>query len=186
MAYINTSTFIEVYPTSTDFIDSFNDSAFASYIYPADGGDDMLTLIYWLLTSKYKNSHIADTDDDSFKNKINATIFQYEPTWAKTLEIQTALRKLTEAELRSGSIAKFTHGYNPSTVPGTANSDTEIETVNEQTLNKYTKSKLDGYAELVGMLEQDITQEFINKFSRLFMKTIDTEDLMLNLYEEEA
>lgn len=185
MAYINTSTFIEVYPTSSDFVDSFNSSAFTDYIYPSESADSMLTLIYWLLIAKYKNSHIADTDNDSFKNKINVTIFQYEPTWARSLEIQKSLRELTEAELRAGSIAKFTHGYNPSTVPGTANSDTEIETVNEQTLNKYTKSKLDGYAELMGMLDKDVTQEFIAKFSRLFMKTIDTEDLMLKLYGED-
>ena len=179
MAYINTQTFSEVYTSEQTFIDSFRNSAYTDYI----SDDKYLKITYALLLSKYEESHIASFNAVSFQNKVNAIIFQYGPAWIKELEIQQSIIKLTEEDIRTGSIAKFTHGYNPSTVPGTANSDTEIETVNEQTLNKYTKSKLDGYNELLGLLVEDVTQRYIGKFAKLFMKVIDIDDLMQQVEE---
>lgn len=181
MAYINTATFAEVYSTEQSFVDSFRNSAYTDYI----EDDKYLKLTYALLFAKYEESHIASFNSASFENKVNSFIFQYAPNWIKELEIQQALRSLTEEDITKGSIAKFTHGYNPSTVPGTGNSDTEIETVNEQTLNKYTKSKLDGYTQLMGLLLNDVTQAYISKFSKLFMKTIDVSDLIAQIEENQ-
>lgn len=172
MAYYDTKTFAEVYGTDDDLITSFRNSAFTDYV----KDDKYLKMTYALLDAKYHESHIACYDSLSFEKKVNSIIFQYAPTWVRELEIQESLRNLTEEDICKGSVAKFTHGYNPSDVPGTANSDTEIETVNEQTLNKYTKSKLDGYNELMSLMIQDVTTAYINKFSKLFMTVIDTED----------
>ena len=181
MAYINTQTFAEVYSTEQSFIDSFRNSAYTDYI----EDDKYLKLTYALLFAKYEESHIASFNSASFENKVNSFIFQYAPAWIKKLEIQQALIRLTEEDVTKGAVAKFTHGYNPSTVPGTGNSDTEIETVNEQTLNKYTKSKLEGYSGLLELLTNDVTQTYISKFSKLFMKTIDVSDLIAQIEENQ-
>lgn len=174
MAYINTKTFIEVYPTSDDFISSFRSSGMSDYIKE----DKYLGITYELLLSKYEKSHIASLTDTSFKSKVNATIFQYGPIWIKKLEIQDRLVSLTEAEIMAGSVAKTTGGYNPSNVPGTANSDTEIETVNQQSLQKYTKSKLDAYAGLNELLKTNVTNTYLNQFKKLFMNVIDVDDII--------
>lgn len=179
MAYIDTKTFIEIYPTSTDFVNSFRKSSFSSYI----TDDIYLEMTYELLLSKYENSHIACLTSDSFIKKVNSTIFMYGPSWVRKLSIQDRLRELSEQEITTGAVSKFTHGYNPSDVPGTANSDTEIETVNEQSLNKYTKGKLDGYANLLELLKEDVTNTYINKFRKLFMLVIDLDDV-LTIYQD--
>lgn len=181
MAYIDTKTFIEVFPTSTDFVSNFTGSAFTSYV----SDEKYLNMIYELLLAKYENSRIADISTDSFKRKINSTIFMYAPAWIKRLEVQQTLISLTEKEITAGAVAKSTRGYNPSDVPGTANSDTEIETVNEQSLQKYTKSKLDGYNNLLELLRTDVTNDFISKFKKLFMATIDIDDIMIMLEDEQ-
>ena len=182
MAYINTNSFAEVYADEQAFIDEFRNSAYTDYI----TDDKYLKITYALLDSKYHESHISCFDSGSFIKKVNAIIFQYGPNWVRELEIQQSLRQLTEEDITKGAVAKFTHGYNPSTVPGTANSDTEIETVNEQTLNKYTKSKLDGYTQLLSLMVQDVTQTYIGRFSKLFIAVIDTEDAQATAAELEA
>lgn len=174
MSYIETKTFVEVYPTSTDFVNSFRSSVMTDYIKE----DKYLEITYALLMSKYENSHIASITADSFKGKVNSVIFQYGPTWIKQLEMQQRLINLTEAELQAGTIAKSTAGYNPSNVPGTANSDTEIETVNQQSLQKYTKSKLDAYSGLNELLKVNVTVNYLNQFKKLFMSVIDVDNIL--------
>ncbi len=179
MAYINTKTFVEIFPTSTEFISNFTNSVYKEYIKDTN----MLEIIYDLLLSKYENSHIASLNEEGWKRKVNSTLFSFGPTFIKKLEIQKTLRELTEKEIMTGAVAKSTRGYNPSDVPGTANSDTEIETVNEQSLQKYTKSKLDGYNNLLILLKEDVTSSFINKFRKLFMITVDLDDV-LDAYDD--
>ncbi len=175
MGYIKTETFAEAFNGEQGFVENYTGSAYNTII-PID--EKYLALTYHLLFAKYEDTQIASLNVVNFGNKVNAVIFQYAPSWIKELEIQKSVRALTEDDIRTGSIAKFTHGYNPSTVPGTANSDTEIETVNEQTLNKYTKSKLDGYNELLSLLVEDVTERYIGKFKKLFLTVIDMDDVL--------
>lgn len=180
MSYIKTKTFIEVFPTSTDFVSNFTESVYKEYITDTS----KLEIIYDLLLSKYENSRISSINVTSWKRQVNSILFSYGPTFIKKLEIQKTLRELTEKDITTGAVNKNTHGYNPSDVPGTSNSDTEIETVNEQSLQKYTKGKLDGYANLWELLANDITSSFIGKFKKLFMSVIDIDDVLSRLEEE--
>lgn len=174
MSYIETKTFIEVFPTETDFINNFTKSVYSKYL----TDETFLAITYDILLANYKNSKIAAIDTDSFKRKINFILFSKGPACLKKLEIQEKVLALTEDDIRTGTVGKFTHGYNPSDVPGTANSDTEIETVNEQSLNKYTKSKLDGYNGLLELIKTDIMTTFINNFRKLFMTVIDINSVL--------
>lgn len=180
MAYINNSTFIEIFPDETSFKNNYQQSTFYAFAPMTSEGEedevDYLSILYNLLYARFNTSQVACKTEEIAKMKFNAVIFQYGPTWVKELSIQKKIRELTESEMRSGATTKNTHGYNPSDVPGTANSDTEIETVNDQSLQKYTKSKLDGYATLLSLVMDDVTEKFLSKFKKLFKFVIDTDE----------
>lgn len=82
------------------------------------------------------------------------------------MDIQDKLRNLSEEDIRLGSATTFASGANPATEI----TDSQIESAgaNAYTRQKTRKSKIEGYAMLYGLLNQDITQEFINKFKKLF------------------
>ena len=61
--------------------------------------DSELTMIYYLLYSRYGNNPYAADDLYRFKYNLFSTIFMYAPTWLKRLDIQNKLRNLTDDEL---------------------------------------------------------------------------------------
>ena len=138
-----------------------------------EGKSNILTIntIYYLLLARYANSHIAGSDENQFKLRLFSCIFRYGPTWEKRLEIQNKLRGLTENDLLIGSKMLINNALNPSTPPTT---DTlyELPTINNQTVNKTVKSKIKGYAELISLLEADVTGEFLKQFDSLFIKIV--------------
>lgn len=93
---------------------------------------------------------------------------------AKKLQVQEDLRGLTLAELQEGTKQVSDHAYNPSTAP-----TGEIETINEQDRTKYKKSKADAYAMLMDIMEQDVTEEFVNKFKPLFLVITEPQEPLL-------
>lgn len=133
---------------------------------------ESINTIFYLLCAKYGNSHIANSDENQFKLKLFSTIFQYAPYWEKKLDIQSKLRGLTEDQLLEGAKQINNHSYNPSTAP-TTNTLDELPTINEQTSTKFKKSRLDGYGLLLDLLERDVTEEFINKFKKLFLVIVE-------------
>ena len=60
---------------------------------------------------------------------------------------------------------------NPSTAP-TTNTKDELPTINQQNVNKYSRSKLTGYGELWALLNNDVTSYFLEKFDKLFIKLV--------------
>ena len=132
--------------------------------------------IFYLLSGKYGNSHIANSDENQFKLKLFSTIFQFGPTWEKRLDIQSKLRGMNETDILTGSKQINDHAYNPSTEPSGPNVvNGEITSVNEQSKIKYTKSKVDAYASLYAMLETDVTEDFLGRFKRLFLTIVEPE-----------
>lgn len=158
-----TRTFIDVFPNADDFEEQYNDCGIPNVITDAN-----LSTLYYLLYSRYGNSHIANSDENQFVYKVFATIFQYGPTWEKRLDIQSKLRNLTDSELVSGAKQIVNHSYNPSTIPSTSDIE-ELPTVNDQNTSHYKKSKLDAYNLLLDLLETDVTGEFLDKFKKLFI-----------------
>ena len=162
-------TFLEIFPSEVDFTNGFP-SNYAEYMKGQDGTQIVpFDILYLLLVSKYGESHIA-SEEATFKNRLYAIVFQYGPTWARNLDIQNQLRQLSDNQLITGTTQINNHAYNPSTVieDGPNPDSGEIETVNEQTKTKYKKSYMEAYANLMSLLERDVTEEFLNRFKRLF------------------
>ena len=160
-----TRSFAEIWKDDETFIEEYGSfPVFGEYA----GGIDQSTvgMIYYLLYSRYGNSHSAYSDENQFKFAIFSTIWQYAPTWKKRLDIQEKLRNLTEDELLRGGKAIYNHSFNPNT----SNTMEELLTINDQNTTNYKKSKLEAYANLMDILKTDVSEEFIGKFKKHFIK----------------
>lgn len=181
-----TRKFADIYGNFTDFNTDFEFYK-TNGLDPAFQNTNTIQTLYLLLCARYQNSHIANSDENQFKLKLFSTVFQFGPTWEKSLQIQSNLRNLTDLELITGSTQINNHSWNPSTEPSTGTLD-ELTTTNEQTSTKYKKSKMDAYANLMALLRKDVTEEFINKFKYLFLIIVEPQEPLwyeTNLKEDE-
>lgn len=161
--------FTDVYPDATTFVNDYTTSAIPTTI-----SNDTATTLYYLLYSRYGNSVIASSDTNRFKYDLFATIFSYAPTWEKRLDVQEKLRELSDAELITGQTTINNHSYNPSTSPSTSTLD-ELTTINEQVTQKGKRDKLTAYMELSRALWTDVTEQFLDKFQKLFLIILQPE-----------
>lgn len=175
---MNSLKFREVYNSADSFYTDYT-----SYGIPTTISETNCKTLFYLLYAKYGNSHFANRDLVQSKLKIFSTIFKYGPTWEKKLEIQNNLRLLELADLQEGSKQITNHANNPNTAPGTSALD-ELEYIDEQHAVNYKKNKVDAYATLWNMLATDVTEEFINRFNKIFTFVTLEEDVYL--YEEEV
>lgn len=154
---------------------------------PALITDASATTLYYLLFAKFGNSPIANYDETQFKIKLFSVIWQFGPAWEKRLDIQAKLRALTDTDLATGTKAIYNHAFNPgeidSEVPSSTTGQPELQYVNDQNVTNYTKSKMDAYAQLWDLLDNDVTSEFLNRFSGLFKKFVQPGTY---LYESEG
>lgn len=161
--------FADIWGDVDDFLQDYGDNGINTSISNASA-----STLYYLLYARYGNSTVASSDETQFKYKVFATIFQYGPTWEKRLEIQKALRELDIEELQKSATSIYNHSMNPSTKPSTQTLE-ELTTINDQNVTKHKRSKTDAYALLMGLLETDVTEEFLNKFKRLFLTVVSPE-----------
>lgn len=161
--------FTDVYPDATTFVNDYTTSAIPTTI-----SNDTATTLYYLLYSRYGNSVIASSDTNRFKYDLFATIFSYAPTWEKRLDVQEKLRDLSDEELITGQATINNHSYNPSTAPSTGTLD-ELTTINEQVTQKGKRDKLTAYTELLRALWTDVTEQFLDKFQKLFLIILQPE-----------
>ena len=161
--------FTDVYPDATTFVNDYTTSAIPTTI-----SNDTATTLYYLLYSRYGNSVIASSDTNRFKYDLFATIFSYAPTWEKRLDVQEKLRELSDEELFTGQTTINNHSYNPSTSPSTSTLD-ELTTINEQVTQKGKRDKLTAYMELSRALWTDVTEQFLDKFQKLFLIILQPE-----------
>lgn len=161
--------FTDVWQTAESFVSDYKNSGIETTI-----SDKTATTLYYLLYSRYGNSVLASSDTNRFKYDVWATIFSYGPTWEKRLEIQDKLRNLTDDELFTGATQIYNHAYNPGTAPSTSTLD-ELTAINEQNTSKNKKGKMDAYAMLIALLETDVTESFLDKFKKLFLKVVQPE-----------
>lgn len=161
--------FTDVWQTAESFVRDYKNNGIETTI-----SDKTATTLYYLLYSRYGNSVLASSDTNRFKYDVWATIFSYGPTWEKRLEIQGKLRNLTDDELFTGATQIYNHAYNPGTAPSTNTLD-ELTAINEQNTSKNKKGKMDAYAMLIALLETDVTESFLDKFKKLFLKVVQPE-----------
>lgn len=168
-----TKTFTEIYDNVDKFIADYkNQNAEFPNGIPATISDTNATTLFYMLYAKYGNSSITNMDENQFKYKLFTTIFEYGPTWEKRLSIQSRLRELTEDDILIGAKQLSQHAYNPSDEVNPNLNNGEINTTNEQTRIKYTRSILDGYANLITLLETDVTERFLAEFKKLFISVV--------------
>lgn len=162
-----TRTFSEIYPDYDEFLSDAQTGPFAALY---QGGID-IQVLYVLLYARYGNSHISYSDENQFRACLFSIIWQYGPTWQRRVEIQEKLRTLDESDLMKGGRAVYNHAFNPSTAPSTSTLD-ELLHINDQNTTNYSRSKFEAYTSLMDVLETDVTEEFIDKFRKLFIKVI--------------
>lgn len=144
--------------------------------------ENSLKTLYYLLYARYGNSHIASSDENQFKMKLQAIIYQYGPTWEKQLDTQKAIRELTEDEIKAGSTVRYYKASNPT--EGFAIGE-DVDYINDQTTQMYNKSPLDGYNNLMLLLRTDVTGNFLAKFRSLFLTVVNPELPLWYVSEEE-
>ena len=172
-----TRTFADIFPSVTDFSDEYDEL-------PFDDNVEELSTIYYLLYARYGNSHIAYSDENQFKYSLFSLIFMYGPTWEKRLDIQSKLRGISDEELLVGGKAIYNHSFNPGSAPSTSTLE-EILTINDQNTTNYKKSKMEAYSMLLDLLETDVTEEFINKFKKLFITVLAPDYPLLYVTEDD-
>lgn len=175
----NNLKFTDVFPDYDTFKDEFLRIPFYQSI-----TTDSAETLYYLLYGRYGNSTIINFDLNQFKFKLFSIIFQYGPSWEKRLDIQKKVRNLTEDELLSNGKVISNLAQNPQTLPGTG-SDEELSYINQQSVSKQKKSKLEAYALQWEMIANDVTEDFIVRFEVLFKKVVTPVNPLLYATEEE-
>ena len=160
-----TRTFANIFPSFEEFEEAYNKVGLTIQF------NESLTLIqlYTMLYAHYGNSPIAYSDENQFVFYLFTIIFQHGPTAIKHRYIQDKLRGISDEELMMGGKAIYNHAYNPSTAPSTSTME-ELLHINDQNTTNYKKSQMEGYANLMALLDKDVLDEFIHKFRRLFIK----------------
>lgn len=165
-------TFQEVWEKASDFVTDYqtsgvNTSAQAMGLNQIT--DSELNMIYYLLYSRYGNNPYAADDLYRFKYNLFSIIFMYAPTWLKRLDIQNKLRNLTDDELINGTISIMSNAA----TPGESKAPTElINGINTQNVASTKKSKIAAYSDLVDLLKTDVTEQFLDKFKKLFLYVV--------------
>jgi hypothetical protein len=141
--------------------------------------------LYYLLYARYGNSHIAYSDENQFEYALWSIVFQYGPTASKKFELQTKLRGLSDEELVLGGKAIYNTAYNPGTQPSTSTLE-ELTAINQQNTTNYKKSKLEAYATVISLLDNDVLDEFLRKFSKLFITVAEPDYPLWYVTENES
>jgi len=160
-------TFGDIFPSAEDFEAEYK----ASGCYDPDNAITKIKLLYYLLCAERAYDTPASYSEDVFKYGVFSTIFMYGPAWETKLKAQHKIRELleNEDELLLGSEQIHNHSYNPSSPPAT-NAYEALKTIDDQTAQRWKKSKLEGYAQLLAVLRNDVSKEFLDKFDKLFDK----------------
>lgn len=134
---------------------------------------NLSTTLYYLLYAKYGNSTIASQDPAQFAYKVFTTIFMYAPAWKMRLQIQEKLLNLSpdDASVSEGTVMLYNHAENPDTTPTSGTFDT-LGGINSQNTSNVKRGKLEGYAMLNALITTDVTEEFLGKFKKLFLKVV--------------
>lgn len=191
-------TFADIYPEVEQFEKDYAD--FNTGMLDSSVSGTALYTIWMLLHARYGNSTVASANEEQFKLKLFTTIFMYGPTWEKRLEIQKAIRGFITTstdedgnttyvlsdDLLTGGKAIYNTALNPGTkvVSGGeeenggnsgTNTLTELKYINQQNTTNYKKSLPEAYSILTGLLETDVTSQFIDRFKKLFLTVVSPE-----------
>lgn len=164
-------TFDDIFPSLDDFKTEYTNCKLPLTEYFGDVSSEQVSTLYYLLYGKYGNSTIASDDETRFKYSLFSIVFQYGPTWVEQLKLQKEIRNLTLQELQTGSKAIYNTALNPNIAPST-NTLEELPYINQQNTTNYAKSKAGAYEIKMNLLSSDVTEKFLVKFRKLFLKIV--------------
>lgn len=163
--------FSELFPNETSFVTEYKASPF----YQDSGNklDDLHIKLTWaFLIARYANSTIGSIDENQFKYKVFSIMFAYGPAWQYKLSVQTKLRDDSNfSNFVKGNMAIYNKSYNPSTLPANDALD-PLTTVNEQNANMSKKGELETYNQILLLLKNDVTEEYLSHFKKLFIVVV--------------
>lgn len=163
----NNVTFCNVWESAAKFLEDCKNADISLKI-----SDNSCTDLYYLLYAKYGNNPIANFDIHQFKYKVYTTIFKFGGEWERKLQIQDTLRTMNESDIMKAGEGMYNHANNPSVAPSTTHTE-ELTYVDDQTVSKQKRSKLEAYEYLWSILNSDVTDEFLAKFEPCFAKFVD-------------
>lgn len=137
----------------------------------ANKSNATLNTLYYLLFAAYGSTPIKSDYPKQWKDKIFSTIFMYGPAWAKRLDIQDAVRGMSDDEIAKGSASIYNNAANPDGAPSTETWDT-LQGINNQNVTLHKRGKLEGYAMVDSLLKTDVTKEFIDRFKKFFIQVV--------------
>lgn len=120
-----------------------------------------------LLFAAHANDAIANSSVDQFKLKLFSIVFKNGANWAKKLEVQKKVHELSDDELIVGQ-RQISNRANNVGLNGTKAELEELEQVDDQSSTTIRRSKVEAYSSLLAMLDDDFTDEFIDRFKPLF------------------
>lgn len=159
----DTRTFGQIFPTAEDFVEAYKTCGI-----PLTIKEETANTLFYLLYARYGYSHIKNYNETQAIYGFFSTIWQYGPTWERRLNIQKDLRNMSEEDLMASSKTIYNHAYNPSTAPSTSSLE-ELIHINDQNTENRRRSKIEAYSILQGMLENDVSEEFLRRFQHFFM-----------------
>ncbi len=169
--------FCDIYPTEAEFRTAYNASQLPLSTYFVAGDDPIVSALYYMLYGRYGNSTIASSDEKQFEYKLFTVVFMYGPAWLKRLELQKDVRSLTLEDLLITDKNVVNGAYNNASALATPNA--ELPNINNQNVSYYKRAPLEAYAAQWGMLETDVTEEFLEQFKRLFLTVVAPEEAEL-------
>lgn len=175
-----TRTFSQVFEEYSNFNEEWSRTVFSTEIETLP-----IELIFYLLYSRYGNSSIASSDENQFKYKLFSIIFQYAPNWHKEFSIQKQIRAHNIEDFQKGNLNIVNNASNPSTQPSTMDTE-ELPYVSQQNVSKTTRSLADGYALMLSLLKEDVTETFLKRFQKLFLNIVEPERPLWYVTESEV
>ena len=166
----NTKTFGEIWPDSTSFKTDYTN--YETNIANLNKVDDKYVVLTWqLIASKFANTPIRSDSEEQFKLGVFGIMVSEAPTWARRLELQKSIRDLTEADLLAGETSIANRAENPDEAPTTSTLD-ELTYINVQTTSKQKRSKIQAYALLDNLLQDDLCETYVHRFNNLFKRVL--------------
>jgi len=166
-----TTRFCDIWDSDCSFHTDYTTCGLTPNMKPTQGVYQNVKNLFYLLYAKYGNSYTLSSDINRFKMCVFTTIWKYGPQWERKLEVQQALRSLTEEQLSESFGAVYNHAlYN-----GSEPSTDILEAIDSQNTTVFKKGKLDRYAMLLSVLDDRFTDEFLKRFEPFFQKFVSAD-----------
>lgn len=158
-----TRTLSDCYPSYEAFLEEYRSLGFPVVF----KDQEFMKTIYLVLMSQYMNSSIKSLSEDQFRLKFLTRVMSYGPQYEREFGIQQSLLSLSDEELTLSAKAIYNTAVNPAMeLDGDY---AEVGTVNQQSVAKHKRSKLDAWAMLKELADDGITKKFIERFDDLFV-----------------